>query len=279
MNIQKSTRNLNLPVLTSSSSATYAESSDEQAPFKRKNESDDEYNVNQKHLQVTSKKRKQKGEEKEVAGGVMPKEKIQAKSQTGPPLKAKTAGKDLIIDNILNNASYLSNLNVAAMHFEQKGKIHRLVDLSGKPVSVLMVGTLSSVNLGKYGTFNMEYERSLERARLSFHLQGMPGWESEHEKLVKKINELEQKQFGVGKLFTAEDKQLALKPGDRILLKRKIWRMADEVVQMPVIDDPGLTLWADMIASKKVPNYFQLGAYDYNGMDIYTSKHSNVCYN
>jgi hypothetical protein len=245
---------------------------------KRKNESDDEFNVNQKNLQVTSKKRKQKGEEKEVANGVLMKEKIQAKSQTGPPLKAKTAGKDLIIDNILNNASYLSNLNVAAMHFEQKGKIHRLVDLSGKPVSVLMVGTLSSVNLGKYGTFNMEYERSLERARLSFHLQGMPGWESEHEKLVKKINELEQKQFGVGKLFTAEDKQLALKPGDRILLKRKIWRMADEVVQMPIIDDPGLTLWADMIASKKVPNYFQLGAYDYNGTDIYTCEHSNVCY-
>jgi hypothetical protein len=140
------------------------------------------------------------------------------------------------------------------------------VDLSGKALSVLMLGTISTAFLGKYGTFNMEYERSLEKARLSFHLQAMPGWEAEHDSLIKKMNELEQKQFGVGKTFTAEDKQLAVKPGDRILLKRKIWKMSDGVNNAnSIVDDPDITLWSDMLAAKKEPNYFPLGAYDFNG--------------
>jgi len=267
MNTQKTNRSNTLPALTSSSSATYVESSGEDiGAGKRRLESDDEFTPQAKAPQANAKKRKQKADDKLPVEATNPSVIAPSAPSNSPPLKANKAGKDLIVGTILENKSYLSNVDLAGLHFEQKGKVHRLVDLNGKAVSVLMMGALSTTNLGKYGNFNMEYERSLEKTRLSFHLQAMPGWEAQHQELIQKMQALEQKQFGVGKVFTAEDKQLAVKPGDRILLERKIWRTADGAHQAPVCDDPGLNLWADMLASKKVPNYFQLGAYDYNGI-------------
>jgi hypothetical protein len=84
--------------------------------------------------------------------------------------------------------------------------------------------------------------------------------------LVEKLQALETRQYGAGKDFKAEDKQLSVKGGNRILLKRKVWRFSDDLTKRPTIhDDPDRTLWEDAIRSKKEPNYYQKGAYDYNG--------------
>lgn len=263
----KTSKQISLATPPSLTSSTDVENYVDENPKRKLLMDDDEYVLNQKPHNQVSRKRKQKIEDKPFF--VIEKtQDVDAPNlkDVGPPKKAKTAGKDLDIVEVFSNRKYLSNIDIAAVQFEQKGKIHRLVDLSGKALSVLMLGTISTAFLGKYGTFNMEYERSLEKARLSFHLQAMPGWEAEHDSLIKKMNELEQKQFGVGKTFTAEDKQLAVKPGDRILLKRRIWKMSDGVNNAnSIVDDPDITLWSDMLAAKKEPNYFPLGAYDFNG--------------
>jgi hypothetical protein len=265
--ILKTSKQISLANPPSLTSSTDVEHYVEEISKRKLMMDDDDYMVNPKPNNQGSRKRKQKLEDKQLS--ILEKTQSDEASITkdvGPPKKAKTAGKDLDIVEVFSNRKYLSNIDIAAVQFEQKGKIHRLVDLSGKALSVLMLGTISTAFLGKYGTFNMEYERSLEKARLSFHLQAMPGWEAEHDSLIKKMNELEQKQFGVGKTFTAEDKQLAVKPGDRILLKRKIWKISDSISNAnSIVDDPDITLWSDMLAAKKEPNYFPLGAYDFNG--------------
>lgn len=187
----------------------------------------------------------------------------------GPPQNAKRSGKDLQIPFIMKHPKYFTNMDPKQHQFSNKGKIHKLIDKEGHEVSFLLAGVISTGYLGKYGNWNEEYDKTLDRARFSVLLQAIDGYELEHEDMVIKMRELETQKFGVGKDFTAEDKQLAVKGGNRILLKRKIWRFADDLNKIKTVkDDENRTLWEDANRSKKEPNFYPNGAYDYNGMSF-----------
>jgi hypothetical protein len=194
-----------------------------------------------------------------------------------PPSKARIAGKDMKLSELVNHPRAFQNIDEKEYRFNNQGKIHKLVDRDGQEVSFLIVGIISVAYLGIYGNHNPAFDSSLDRARYTILLQGLDDYAESHAALIEKLKALEFRQFGSGKDFKAEDKQLAVKPGNRILLKRRVWRFSDDLTKRPTIeDDPNCTLWADAIRSKKEPSYFPNGCFDYTGASIERTCTDNV---
>jgi hypothetical protein len=187
-----------------------------------------------------------------------------------PPAKTKFTGNQLDINNLMKHPKAFQNIDKDEYQFSTKGKIHKLVDRDGQDVTFLMTGNISVAHVGKYGNWNEEYDKTIDRARFTILIQAVEGYETQHASLIEKLQELEKRQYGAGTDFMAEDKQLVVKAGNRILLKRKVWRFSDDLTKRPLVDDDhGRTLWEDAIRSKKEPNFYPNGAYDFNGMRFY----------